>query len=471
MEDEHNGAYSQEMHSEDDNTLRENNKKRTVKTHTQLQTLEKFYNEHKYLTESMKAQLAGQICLTEKQVSEWFCHRRLKDKRLANLQDSCGSTKQVENRKLDIREFESERSTLEEYKLAQEQDNGRCFGTNYHMDDASSGSSSSLRNMANNGKGSPFDMARSRQRVPKFPSDMTGLNNPRLGPAGYLKVKARVENAAITAVKMQLGKHCREDGPPLGVEFDPLPPGAFELSMQNPDDRETFYTEEPVPPASPDISKFHHYSKSGKGHEYTSKVTSNNPNMNGTSFKVPQMSEIPDNYVHQSYEENTNLSNNGACYPQRDIFEEFPEVSPREMKYKNGAQVMKMSTFSSSRCVGNLRKEQESSFSTFCNLPRNDYKQEIIGNESPNLVEKGFEQMQPKRIAKDGKTHSDRRLESENQILVRDKHDRNDLKRMRNECPQQSHLKRSSMVARSVESIPTGISEDETSAETSSSVE
>ncbi|GER40750.1 homeodomain-like superfamily protein [Striga asiatica] len=470
MDDEHNRAYSShEMHSEDDNTLREKNKKRTVKTHTQLQTLEKFYNEHKYLTESMKAQLAVKICLTEKQVSEWFCHRRLKDKRLlANMQDSCGSTKHVENRKLHIREFESEISNLQEYnKLTQEQNNGRCFGTNCHMDDASSGSSSSLRNMANQGKGSPFDMERSRERVPKFPIDMTGLNNPRLGPAGYLKVKAQVENAAITAVKRQMGKHCREDGPPLGVDFDPLPP-------------ETFYTEEPVLPASPDISKFHHYSKSGKasesghfsristGHEYNS--------------KVPQVSDIPDNYVRQSYKENTNLSNNGAYYPQRDTFEEFPEVSPTEIsvaesrddyrtKYKDGAQVMKMSSFSSSSCGWNFRKEQESSFSTFCYLPGNGYKQENIGNESPNLIKKGFEQMQPKRIAKkDGKTHSDRTLESENHSLVRDKNDRNDLKRMRDECPQQSHLKRSSMVDYQSRAYQVA-SEDETSAETSSSVE
>ena len=38
---------------------------------------------------------------------------------------------------------------------------------------------------------------------------------------------AKAEAAAIAAVEAQLGEPLREDGPPLGVEFDPLPPGAF----------------------------------------------------------------------------------------------------------------------------------------------------------------------------------------------------------------------------------------------------
>ena len=38
---------------------------------------------------------------------------------------------------------------------------------------------------------------------------------------------AEAERAAIMAVEAQLGEPLREDGPPLGLEFDPLPPGAF----------------------------------------------------------------------------------------------------------------------------------------------------------------------------------------------------------------------------------------------------
>ena len=53
-------------------------------------------------------------------------------------------------------------------------------------------------------------------------------------PSGYLKVKGEIENAAITAVKRQLGRQYEEDGPLLGVDFDPLPPGAFESPIRDP---------------------------------------------------------------------------------------------------------------------------------------------------------------------------------------------------------------------------------------------
>ncbi|KAK4407453.1 Homeobox-DDT domain protein RLT1 [Sesamum angolense] len=254
---DHNAVESGEMHSEDDKALLEKNKKRTVKTRAQVQALEAFYSEHKYPTESMKIQLAESIGLTEKQVSGWFCHRRLKDKRLLNgdnyvtgkqdrssgviqdrgsglRQDSCGSTKQVDDRNFETKEVESGRLTVQEYSAAEltYEHGGHYSGNHNQIDDASSGSSSSLRNMSNHHKGDHFDVATSRYLIPKFPRDIPGVKT-RSGPSGYLKVKGQVENSAITAVKRQLGKHYREDGPPLGIEFDPLPPGAFESSMQS----------------------------------------------------------------------------------------------------------------------------------------------------------------------------------------------------------------------------------------------
>lgn len=280
------------MHSEDDKALVEKNKKRTVKTRAQVEALEKFYNgifvllysyydlscsslfflwlncyisfvslfspEHKYPSESMKMQVAESIGLTEKQVSGWFCHRRLKDKKLINgencatgrpdrssgviqdrgsghKQDSCGSTKQGDDRNCETREVESGRLTAKEFSAADlTYERGSHYAGNYNRtDDASSGSSSSLRNMSNNQNGAPLDAAISRHLIPKFPSEGKGVK-PRPGPSGYLKVKGQVENASITAVKRQLGKNYREDGPPLGIEFDPLPPGAFESSMEDP---------------------------------------------------------------------------------------------------------------------------------------------------------------------------------------------------------------------------------------------
>ncbi|XP_010251578.1 PREDICTED: homeobox protein ceh-13-like [Nelumbo nucifera] len=76
-------AESCDIHPEKDKVVLEKNKKRRLKTPSQVEALEKFYNEHKYPIESMKLQLAEEIGLLEKQVSGWFCHRRLKEKKLS----------------------------------------------------------------------------------------------------------------------------------------------------------------------------------------------------------------------------------------------------------------------------------------------------------------------------------------------------------------------------------------------------
>jgi len=50
---------------------------------------------------------------------------------------------------------------------------------------------------------------------------------PRGVPGYYESPRAMMENRAIACVEAQLGEPLREDGPILGVEFDPLPPDAF----------------------------------------------------------------------------------------------------------------------------------------------------------------------------------------------------------------------------------------------------
>ncbi|KAL6519005.1 hypothetical protein OROHE_017429 [Orobanche hederae] len=374
----------------------------------------------------MKIQLAVRSGLAEKQVSEWFCQTKLKDENRVNdvslrqdrssgviqdhvsghMQDFCGSIRPVDKR---IYEVESERVTLDE-----------CYRT----DDASSGSNSSLWNMSksNHHRGS---------LVTKF---------PRSGPSGYLKVKSQVENTAINVVKRQLGKHHREDGPPLGVEFDPLPPGAFEPSMQNPGDGETCYIGDTVLPASPEFSKIQQLHKFGKRCEYDSSMDSR------TSFKMPQGSDIPDNYFQQKYKQNTtatSFANDGAYYyPPRDSFAEFPEISPREIsgrddcgvRYMKGAEVMRTSSF-----LNSTRHLQ----------PFGGKLRENIENGSTDSTMKDFgyygsfdqmQQQQPRRTAKDlGKTCA-----NENQFRIPYKNDRTDLKRMRDGFSHQLHLKKPS---------------------------
>lgn len=249
---------SNEMHSEENKASLDNNKKRVLKTPAQLMALEKFYNEHKYPTEEMKTQLAEDLGLSEKQISGWFCHRRLKDKRLSRDetcangrqdrssgviqdrasglgQDSCGSTKDY--RYVDPREVESRRLSGHDFPAADITREHRVRYTErvVGMDNnTSSESSSSLQDRFSTQHDDPYDMETSRYVTDNgvfSPLNSKGTENMGYKPSGYLKVKGEIENAAITAVKRQLGRHYREDGPPLGVEFDPLPPGAFESPM------------------------------------------------------------------------------------------------------------------------------------------------------------------------------------------------------------------------------------------------
>ncbi|KAG4392371.1 hypothetical protein GLYMA_04G126201v4 [Glycine max] len=85
------------------------------------------------------------------------------------------------------------------------------------------------------------------------PLNPKGAINMGHKPSGYLKVKGEIEHAAITAVKKQLGRHYLEDGPLLGIEFDLLPPGAFECQTADPAN-EPYSATNPLLLNSPEIS-------------------------------------------------------------------------------------------------------------------------------------------------------------------------------------------------------------------------
>ncbi|XP_022756160.1 uncharacterized protein LOC111303912 isoform X3 [Durio zibethinus] len=254
-------------------------KKRTLKTPAQVTALESFYKEHRFPSDEMKAQLAVQIGLTEKQISSWFCHRRLKDKRrdesYANgrqdhssgviqdrgsglRQDSCGSIKQGDYRNIDPREVESQRIYGQDFPAADLKYERRSHQNPHdaQMEDTSSESSLSLHDQLFSENRDPYDM----QNSAKLAENGAIMQiNPRSAksmgykPSGYLKVKGGNENPAITAVKRQLGRHYQEEGPLLGIEFDPLPPGAFEFPSSNPVN-EPIYDGDPQQTHSPDIS-------------------------------------------------------------------------------------------------------------------------------------------------------------------------------------------------------------------------
>ncbi|MCD9559102.1 hypothetical protein HAX54_016835 [Datura stramonium] len=418
---------SREMHSEDDKGHVGKNKARIIKTPAQIEGLEKFYEEHKYPTESMKLEVAESLGLTEKQVSGWFCHRRLKDKRLLSRetyangrqdrssgviqdrgsgfrQDSCGSTKQGDDRYFDHREVESRRLTGTEVSAA---DVTREVDTQYRaesnlMEDTPSGSSSSLQDARFSQNVESFDMATSRYLPCNEPTDLKSVK-PRTGPSGYLKVKGQVENASITAVKRQLGSLYRQDGPPLGVEFDPLPPGAFESSVQTPvDDPE--YAGEPVPDLTPDFTKVYKQSDSGIGYGSISKTNSHVSDLDGASFKKLNKSAHSEYYINQKPRQNSSMHNGDCYYLGRNSSIEMHKDSGREVavdgrsNYKfmakhDGAEI-KTSPGSSggfrSPYIGKVNKEQVTPRFTSCNeVSLKIVKEKDLECKPSNFVRKG----------------------------------------------------------------------------------
>lgn len=265
-----------EVQCEENKEVSDKNKRRRFKTPYQLQALEDFYNEHKYPTESMKAELAEKLGLTEKQISGWFCHRRLKDKRIINgelnppgrqdlssgviqdrgsglKQDSCSSTKQGDYRLADLREVESRRFGHHDLPAAEINYEQMMLDDGTEIDDTSSESNSALQGSFYPHKRIPLDVETAEYRTS---NGLVAQNRRRVGPSGYLKIKGQTENAAVTAVKRQLGRQYREDGPSLGIEFDPLPPGAFEppSKIANTD---TYGVSEPIGSSSLDIGVIH----------------------------------------------------------------------------------------------------------------------------------------------------------------------------------------------------------------------
>ncbi|XP_065877978.1 uncharacterized protein [Euphorbia lathyris] len=330
---------SSEMHDEENRVSLEKSTKRILKTPAQVMALEKFYSEHNYPTEEMKSELAEEIGLTEKQISSWFCHRRLKDKKLpkdetgANgrqdrssgimqdrgsvRQDSCGSNKQSDYRKVDPKEVESRRLYGHNSSGADltydrtSQYTGNVNG----RDDTSSESSSSLQDKLFNQNEDPYDMKASGHVMPNGavrPSIPKGSSKMVYKPSGYLKVKGEIENAAITAVKRQLGKHYSEDGPPLGVEFQTLPPGAFSSLSKDPVNG-AFYVGDLARMHSPDVSGGRKRSSIGNRYEvYNSKISSQDSYMDEASGSIRNASETRDKKPHQHLKKKSSYHNSNS---------------------------------------------------------------------------------------------------------------------------------------------------------------
>ncbi|XP_061371622.1 homeobox-DDT domain protein RLT1-like [Gastrolobium bilobum] len=151
--------------------------KRQMKTPFQLQNLEKAYALDIYPSEAMRLELSEKLGLSDWQLQMWLKELPLK-KRLRKVAAEPLPDSPTDDMRLDP-------------ELGNEYGSG-----------SGSGSSALTR-------------SESRNAMPQ------GL------PGYYESPQAGMERRAIASVEAQLGEPLREDGPILGVEFDPLPPDAF----------------------------------------------------------------------------------------------------------------------------------------------------------------------------------------------------------------------------------------------------
>ncbi|KAL8122354.1 uncharacterized protein LOC141659610 [Apium graveolens] len=374
-----------ETFSDDNDGFLEKKPKRKVKTPSQIVGLERLYDEHKYPSESLKIQLAESLGLTEKQVSGWFCHRRLKDKKLKDdpnahgkqdrssgviqdrgsglRQDSCGSTKQGEHRHNEPREVESRRFTVEKVPSTR---HITCEPASHHhiqndsgTGNTSSGSSSHLQNKYFPRSPEPHGIVTSIDINRKGSSkavDMEGLK-VRTKPSGYLKVKVQAEHVAITSVKRQLGRHYKEYGPPLGIDFDPLPPVAFESIIRDEAEEPDLVSESiPFPSYNSMACKQRH---PGRGYEECiSRVASRNPDLDKTSIQVMHKSNSRENYLNLQFENKPALSyernNAGKMYSSMELKEESAREALLEIRDNKEMRIKRhgmINEFGSSRRI------------------------------------------------------------------------------------------------------------------------
>ncbi|KAG5053270.1 hypothetical protein JHK87_005468 [Glycine soja] len=408
---------SSELQSEENKVSNEKNKKRKLKTPAQLKALEDFYNEHKYPTEEMKLVLAEELGLTEKQISGWFCHRRLKDKRLmkdeavANGrqdrssgviqdrgsglgQDSCGSSKHADHRYLDPKEVESHGLYNHELSVADMTHRRRNhYPENVSgVDDTSSESSSFLQERFSQGQ-DPYDMEPSRHLTPNGalpPLNPKGAVNMGHKPSGYLKVKGEIEHAAITAVRKQLGRHYLEDGPLLGIEFDPLPPGAFECQTAD-TANEPYSVANPLLSNSPEIfAAKRQLSLSSRYDSYYTKFRSQDSHMEGADFGSLHESDFQDKQdkkACQNIKQRQSLYGYTNNFPGRNTFPDLYEDSTGEASAYNSNKSHRMST---KHGVEGMRSDSASNHS--------DHYEEKLTVKQKTLMLHGYDNINPKNI-------------------------------------------------------------------------
>ncbi|XXG87620.1 hypothetical protein AAC387_Pa11g2264 [Persea americana] len=177
------------------------------KTHFQLNSLENFYLEDKYPSQKAMEDYAVALKLTYKQVRGWFIERRRKEKKEKDVFCSSGKIGpgNVRDSVLDC--------TL-----------NRGYGNKIY-NQGSLGPR--VKTQPKHNQTRFPDLDRSKKNCSTVIAKSRHMKNPSVGIKNSNQKKHLFGLQDLFTPEYILKKVFRKDGPPLGVEFDPLPAGAF----------------------------------------------------------------------------------------------------------------------------------------------------------------------------------------------------------------------------------------------------
>ncbi|XP_042466375.1 uncharacterized protein LOC122048930 [Zingiber officinale] len=213
--------------------------KSRLKTPEQVQALEKVYNEQKYPSESLKLLLANQIGLSQKQVSRWFFHRRMKNKKLLEIEASAIGNQKNSSSLINDQHSGVEQESCSSSKQGLAMQRKTASGRVAH---------SVCSNSRPHGPRIKLKEMLIQERIPAatdvskhlFMRENKDLLSRRSLQSQGVMLDSRQynhmtwkESYAVSSLKLKLGKLYCHEGPSLGVHFDPLPPGAFSASFTN----------------------------------------------------------------------------------------------------------------------------------------------------------------------------------------------------------------------------------------------
>lgn len=157
-----------------------------------------------YPSEALRAELSVKLGLSDRQLQMWFCHRRLKDRKAPSVKRPRKSSPAMAGAAV-ANPVGGSGEKIMAGNLGYESSSGLGMGSNVYAH--------------------PVDMRLAGQR-PGVANARIGVNLPSM-KRFYESQQSIAELRAMALIEAQLGEPLREDGPVLGMEFDPLPPGAF----------------------------------------------------------------------------------------------------------------------------------------------------------------------------------------------------------------------------------------------------